>query len=653
MPPVATQQVRSEYHDYQETYRKLNSSSSIPCRFARVNLVLLCLLWSQILFAMAGEEQLYLQLTELEHQIHVDPLKSYQELQSLEVDIQAHAPRIQSVFYLRKAQAENFLYLYDEFADSIAEGAAIADDEIPAQVSIWYDIYQCIIYQRNNKYQKSSDCYKNTIQQAKQQNDTKALVFALQEFAYAESLNESYAAALDYLQEAHRLATDSNQPFLMGIVRESYGAVYGYLDDYENSIEHYQIALTIYEDLGFKTYMAEAHYGLASTYRYWGELDLALSHYQKFQEVFGDYHNTHHRFLALYGLAMTYAVSGDCPLSLEAMEEAVSFPGLNDYRAELYKKQALCLVEIGTIPEARLALENARQLFDQIPELNGTTWQLELLQIEALILAAEDSFQKAFALMAEFHESYLKRFEENTSSRLTSMRVNMESRRKDLEIEHLKKEKLLDAIELGKQQQENEIQKYITIIWIIIAGAFVLLIVFQRRITKKFMKLSFHDPLTQLYNRRYIFNLLNNLIAKTQQGKIQLALILMDIDNFKQINDTYGHATGDKVLCKLSEICLNELRHSDSIGRIGGEEFLIVLPRESEEQTHMIAERLRQAVEKTHIVSDNNEKINFTISVGITRLRKDCTDAKVLFKQADQALYQAKQEGKNRIVEYL
>lgn len=601
---------------------------------------------------MEDEDKLYAQLIDKEQQIYVDPFKSYQELQALEVDILTHPLRTQSVFYLRKAQAENFLYMYDDFATSITRGATIIDDGISPQVTIWYDIYQCLIYQRDNNYQASSDCYKNVIQQAEQQNDTKARVFALQEFAYVESLNESYSTALNYLQEAHHLASNSKQPFLMGLVRESYGAVYGYLGDYEYSITHYQSALAIYEELGFRTYMAEANYGLASTYRYWGKLDLALLHYKKFEEIFSHYKNTHHRFLALYGLAMTYAVSGDCPQSLEAIKKAVSFSGLNDYRAELYKKQALCLLETGSIAEARIALEKARELYNQIPELAGTTWQIELQKIEAIILAADNSFEKAYTLMRQFHESYLERHEEQESNRLTNMRINMESQRKDLEIEQLKKEKLLDETEMDKQRQKSETQRYITIIWIILSCAFIFFIVIQRRNTRKFMQLSFQDPLTQLYNRRYIFDLLNKLIAKAKHGKMQVALILMDVDNFKQVNDTHGHATGDKVLCELSRICLNVLRHNDSIGRIGGEEFLIILPRESEEQTRAIADRLRHAVEKANLVSDNNEKIKFSVSIGIARLSEECADTSTLFKQADQALYQAKQQGKNRIVEY-
>ena len=131
-----------------------------------------------------------------------------------------------------------------------------------------------------------------------------------------------------------------------------------------------------------------------------------------------------------------------------------------------------------------------------------------------------------------------------------------------------------------------------------------------------------------------------------------MSVILMDVYNFKMINDVYGHSTGDQVLCRLAEICLQELRAGDSVGRIGGEEFMIVVPREAEEQTRMIAERLRQVIEKSCVINASNEVVRFTVSVGVSRLHPDCVDSAALFRQADAALYQAKRQGKNRIVEY-
>jgi diguanylate cyclase len=186
----------------------------------------------------------------------------------------------------------------------------------------------------------------------------------------------------------------------------------------------------------------------------------------------------------------------------------------------------------------------------------------------------------------------------------------------------------------------------------VILLGFLLFIVYQRRITRDCKNLSYQDPLTQLYNRRFIFNLMDNLIARMPSGKGQLSIIMMDVDNFKHINDTYGHAMGDKVLCKMSAVCQKALRHGNDIGRIGGEEFLVVVPRENEQQTRLIAERLRIAIEKAHVMSDDNEEIRFTVSIGVAQLNKECIDTATLFKKADEALYRAKEEGKNRIVEY-
>ncbi|MGK0299055.1 MAG: diguanylate cyclase (GGDEF)-like protein [Gammaproteobacteria bacterium] len=436
------------------------------------------------------------------------------------------------------------------------------------------------------------------------------------------------------------------------MVDMAYGAVHGYLGEFEKSEMYFSLAIESYEYLGNKAYMAESIYALANTYRSWGKSELALSHYHKAGEIFTYSTDSHHEFLSWYGVAMTLAEMGECSLSLNAISEALVFPGLDDYKIEIYKKKALCLVEMDSIVEARESLELAKAMSEQVPMLSDTTWQLELLQLEAVILASEGLFKNAFALMAQFHESYLRRYEEHASKRMAYLQTTMDSQGKDLEIERLQKQTLLDEIKLDKQQQKTEIQKYLTIIGLVILLGFVLFIAYQRRIARGFMNLSYQDPLTQLYNRRYIFNLMDKLIANMPPGKGQLSIIMMDVDNFKIINDTHGHAMGDKVLCKMSEICQTALRHGNDIGRIGGEEFLVVVPRESEHQTRLIAERLRTTIEKTHVVSDSNEEIRFTVSIGVAQINKDCTDTATLFKKADEALYRAKEEGKNRIVEY-
>ncbi|MBN9229415.1 MAG: hypothetical protein BGO90_10970 [Legionella sp. 40-6] len=159
---------------------------------------------------------------------------------------------------------------------------------------------------------------------------------------------------------------------------------------------------------------------------------------------------------------------------------------------------------------------------------------------------------------------------------------------------------------------------------------------------------STQDVLTGLSNRRYFTELLQKEMLKSKRAHNNFALILVDIDYFKSINDTYGHQTGDRVLCALAQIMQKELRKSDVIARWGGEEFIICVREISLEKIRMRAEKLRQVVENHRLLIDG-ETISFTISIGIA-LFDAVVDKDTLIKKADDALYQAKKSGRNKII---
>lgn len=621
------------------------------CRLTRYLLLLSSLLF-QVAYAQSGSDKLMAGYERDDSSIRIDPFSSYQYLQSINQIVSGQPEALQALFHLRMAQSELMQYRFEDFAESIRRGLSVVNTDTPAEISLWLDIYQCLTYQREGDIEKTGNCYTRTINQATLSGNMPAAVHALQELAYAQILAEQYEPSMDNLLRAQQLADTGNDPVLQAMVKQAYGAVYAYLDDYEKSVVYYQSALSTYRQRGLNSLVAETTYGLADTFRSWGDHDQARLLYRQFGELFRQYGKTRHQFLALYGIAMSQAEAGDCMASLETIDQAFAYPGLDDYLASLYRKQSLCLVETGKLPEARAALQTSAKLADNLPGLQGSVWTLEHLQAESVILAAEGDFRKAFALMSEFHQSYLRRYQQLASNRLAQMSITMENRNKDLVIERLQGQKLKASVELDRQRQKIELQTSLTLTGLIILFGACMFILYQRRVTRKFMDLSFHDPLTRLYNRRYIFELMDKLIANARPGRTQMSVILMDVDNFKMINDVYGHSTGDQVLCRLAEICLQELRAGDSVGRIGGEEFMIVVPREAEEQTRMIAERLRQVIEKSCVINSSNEVVRFTVSVGVSRLHPGCVDSAALFRQADAALYQAKRQGKNRIVEY-
>ena len=160
------------------------------------------------------------------------------------------------------------------------------------------------------------------------------------------------------------------------------------------------------------------------------------------------------------------------------------------------------------------------------------------------------------------------------------------------------------------------------------------------------------DALTGLQNRRSFFANAERELARMQRGKTDTgALIMIDLDHFKRINDTYGHGTGDEVLRHLASTLMNTLRRSDHAGRLGGEEFALLLPDTSEEQGLLLAERLRVSIAETPVTTPTGD-IFFTASMGLTLLAGTDHDIDTALARADDALYRAKEAGRNRVQVY-
>lgn len=155
------------------------------------------------------------------------------------------------------------------------------------------------------------------------------------------------------------------------------------------------------------------------------------------------------------------------------------------------------------------------------------------------------------------------------------------------------------------------------------------------------------DSLTGLHNRRWLEEMYTREINRSNAGNFRLSAVMMDIDHFKNVNDTYGHLAGDQVLIAVAKAITDSLRPSDMPVRYGGEEFSVFLPGTSTENARIIAERLRQAVERLQITLPNGQVIPTTISLGFTE-RQDGDTVRSIIERADQALYNAKQNGRNR-----
>jgi diguanylate cyclase (GGDEF)-like protein len=171
----------------------------------------------------------------------------------------------------------------------------------------------------------------------------------------------------------------------------------------------------------------------------------------------------------------------------------------------------------------------------------------------------------------------------------------------------------------------------------------------RNRMAQKLENLTSTDPLTGALNRRHFWRTADNELHRHHRYFRELAIMVMDIDHFKRINDTFGHPAGDKVLRELVESCVKNLRKSDIFGRIGGEEFAVLLVETQAEASLEVADRLRQQLAAKQIIVDGGIPINFTVSIGVTHARREDESLDDLIKRADAALDQAKSKGRNRI----
>jgi two-component system cell cycle response regulator len=173
---------------------------------------------------------------------------------------------------------------------------------------------------------------------------------------------------------------------------------------------------------------------------------------------------------------------------------------------------------------------------------------------------------------------------------------------------------------------------------------------FLRHRLAESVELSVTDPLTGLQNRRYMEGHLRTLVSEAIRTGRSLSMLVADIDHFKVINDTYGHDAGDAVLKEFSVRLKRNTRGVDLACRLGGEEFVIIMPDTDLERAYQVGERLRACIAADDFVVGDNKSVRVTASVGIGTLENSDDTPETMFKRADNALYTAKRQGRNRVV---
>jgi diguanylate cyclase (GGDEF)-like protein len=295
-------------------------------------------------------------------------------------------------------------------------------------------------------------------------------------------------------------------------------------------------------------------------------------------------------------------------------------------------------------------LQEAEQLSDQISEQQLA--QPDFLQLH-LLLAKHYANQEAYDLAYLEKESYLKKYnvyrKNKRSAMIASLEQSYEVKDKKANNALMESQNKLKIRRVAEVQDEKIVQQYNFTLILITVIAFVLLLFRQLRIRNKLVLLTRTDALTGIANRSTLFEHGQKMITNFAEQPEELSILLLDLDHFKKINDNFGHHVGDEVLILVSGLLKETMRSRDMLSRFGGEEFVALLPFADNNKAKAIAMRINDKIAQ-YDFSSLVLQTKVTFSIGVTTMTDNQMSFDDLLHNADLAMYQAKEQGRNTVV---
>ncbi len=452
-------------------------------------------------------------------------------------------------------------------------------------------------------------------------------------------LNRAYALNV-------AIARKSGQHYTLNAIANVYSDEN--VGEYDKAIVYYRQLLKENEAAGLKSEVATSLFNIASAREMKGEFDAALQDYRRALEIdtaLGDRASVAEGERSIGALLVKQGKASEALPWIERALEHFIVSGDVERTARTRIARAKALHAVGRLHEAVTDLEFAERHFRA---QNNPRYLAKVHETMAEVRAAGGEWRKAYAASVAYRQAQAlleKRAREEQTSRL---RVQFDSAKKEQENRAL----LIENAHRGEALRNAERVRSLQRLFIILGAAFcVLLAAMALQLVKKsrrLRRLAMTDELTGMPNRRKIMDFLGRELAAAQYCGERLSVIAFDVDHFKRINDLYGHHAGDRILCAIADGVGRELPDTARVGRMGGEEFLVVLPGTVAADAREVAEALRIAILSAKCDGFADDE-RVTISLGVAEAGLD-DDLEMLLRRADSAMYRAKGEGRDRTV---
>ncbi|MBN2044896.1 MAG: diguanylate cyclase [Anaerolineales bacterium] len=432
---------------------------------------------------------------------------------------------------------------------------------------------------------------------------------------------KNYSEALSDIYRALSIAQQIEDKYLEGQALNTLGMVYLDLSEPFKGLSYIQQGHDILEESENPENIEITYLNFCQAYLKMGVLDKALDFSKKAVQIYQKDGEYKQMTISLIYLGEVYYAREEAQKAMEAFQKALEISRKFNYQCE--SSTALCklgeiLLDQKKYTQAQKYVEESLRLtkeFSQHPNYS------ECHRLLAEMFSQQKKYQQALKHHELYHSSMSQRYQRDLASRVKVLEManNLETANKISEALQEQNHALREEIRLRKQAQAELEQ------------------------------ISRLDGLTGIYNRRYFFELAAREYARSQRYGHPLSAIMIDLDHFKIINDTHGHAVGDQVLVEVAQRVKAAVREVDIVGRYGGEEFVVLLPETELEAAKVLAKRIwHQLTDRPTITSKLLIPINASIGVATyepdTKITLD-----TLIDQADQALYKAKELGRNRI----
>jgi diguanylate cyclase (GGDEF)-like protein len=492
-------------------------------------------------------------------------------------------------------------------------------------------IVEGISFWTRGNYKRSKRCHKKALKFYSEINDEDGIGTAYNNIGLVSWREGKLTEAIENYQKSLKIFKQINNINNEGSTNVNIGIIYAARNEFDKALDYYYRALEIFKETGNKKYSANTYDNIGNVFIYKEDFKNSIKYYKKSLKLRIEIDDPGGVSYSYQKLGVAYNEFRDYQKSLEYQLKSIEImKKIGDDYHIVYSHKGIAEVYI-RLKQYDEALNHLLKAL-KISRKNKSDNQIsDMLLTLSYLYEKKGDYKKCFEYYKKYTELKDKVYTREFNEKIAEMEVmhEVERKEKEAEIHRLKNVELKKEIDERKRVEEE-----------------------LRKSEERFRKLSIEDPLTGVFNRRYFYEIGEKTLKRAINDEVEISIAMFDIDHFKNINDTYGHQTGDEVLRGFVSIVKENIRPDDIIARYGGEEFALLLNRCSIERASSIVERIRSIVEDHTFKSGDNE-IDATVSAGVSMIDEiKNTDILLddLIKIADDRLYRAKETGRYKVV---